>query len=614
MSIDNLGLVPGSFLEVFSIKNLNKWKTKELVAHVNNTKLIADKTGGDSKYRCILSDGKYLVHCVIDSRCNAYLEANGFQKTSIISIRSYSNLMTQKRLLIIDDLSVIKLESEKLGSDLISIDDYYKQNPEDDYGRILLEEKKKIDAPATNKPMSASNNANVSHKPNPPPQVNKNIIPIEGLSPFQNTWTIRGRVTYKGDIRTWSNARGEGKLFNVNFLDESGEIRATAFNNEAEKYFNLIEEGKVYYISKARVVAAKAQFSRLDHRYELNLDRDSEVVECFESADIPKIKFNFTKLDRLKEHDNNTLVDVIGVLKTVNPVNQITSKSTGKPFDRRTITIVDDSNFAIDVTLWNNTAIEFSIPEGSVIAFKGAKTNDFGGRSLSLTPGSSMVANPEAPESYQLKGWYDNQGVNENFQTFKRESGNKTSISDRKTILQVQDERLGFNERPDYFTIKAIISYAKSENFSYPACTNEVQNSNSQSAQVNLCNRKVVQTGDVWRCEKCNITYNEPHYRYIFSCSIADPTGQIWVTLFDSDAERLLGKSADEVTRLYQSDKQAAYDVISTAIMKEYNFRIRAKQDTYNGESRVRYQVNGVSDVDYSAEIDHFTKTFDSIL
>lgn len=525
--------------------------------------------------------------------------------------------MTQKRLLIIDDLSVIKLESEKLGGDIISIDDYYKQNPEDDYGRILLEEKKKIDVPAPSKPSAAptpSFNSNSNFRSNPPPQVNRNIIPIEGLSPFQNTWTIRGRVTYKGDIRTWSNARGEGKLFNVNFLDESGEIRATAFNNEAEKYFNLIEEGKVYYVSKARVVAAKAQFSRLDHRYELNLDRDAEVTECFESADIPKIKFNFTKLDQLKSHDNNTLVDVIGVLKTVNPVGQITSKSTGKPFDRRTITIVDDSNFAIDVTLWNNTAIEFSIPEGSVIAFKGAKTNDFGGRSLSLTPGSSMVANPEAPESYQLKGWYDNQGVNENFQTFKRESGGKTSIADRKTILQVQDERLGTNERPDYFTIKAIVNYAKSENFSYPACTNEVQNSNSQSAQVNLCNRKVVQTSDVWRCEKCNITYNEPHYRYIFNCSIADPTGQIWVTLFDSDAERLLGKSADEVTRLYQSDKQAAYDVISSAIMKEYNFRIRARQDTYNGESRVRYQVNGISDVDYLAEIDHFTTTFDSIL
>jgi hypothetical protein len=32
--------------------------------------------------------------------------------------------------------------------------------------------------------------------------------------------TIKARVTSKGDIRTWNNARGEGKLFSVDFLDK----------------------------------------------------------------------------------------------------------------------------------------------------------------------------------------------------------------------------------------------------------------------------------------------------------------------------------------------------------------------------------------------------------
>ena len=35
------------------------------------------------------------------------------------------------------------------------------------------------------------------------------------------------RVTKKSDIRTWSNARGEGKLFSLELMDESGEIRCT---------------------------------------------------------------------------------------------------------------------------------------------------------------------------------------------------------------------------------------------------------------------------------------------------------------------------------------------------------------------------------------------------
>jgi len=52
-------------------------------------------------------------------------------------------------------------------------------------------------------------------------------------------------VTQKSNIRTWSNSRGEGKLFNIVIVDESGEIRATAFNSEVEKFYNLIDVNKV---------------------------------------------------------------------------------------------------------------------------------------------------------------------------------------------------------------------------------------------------------------------------------------------------------------------------------------------------------------------------------
>ena len=58
-------------------------------------------------------------------------------------------------------------------------------------------------------------------------------------------WTIKARVTQKSAIRTWSNSKGEGKLFSMNLLDESGEIRATAFKDECDKYYDMIEVNKV---------------------------------------------------------------------------------------------------------------------------------------------------------------------------------------------------------------------------------------------------------------------------------------------------------------------------------------------------------------------------------
>jgi replication factor A1 len=85
-----------------------------------------------------------------------------------------------------------------------------------------------------------------------------NIYPIKSLNPYQNRWTIKARVTSKSDVKTWSNARGNGKLVSFDLLDNSvlisllkcltvnqGEIRATMFNETVEKFASLLEVGKV---------------------------------------------------------------------------------------------------------------------------------------------------------------------------------------------------------------------------------------------------------------------------------------------------------------------------------------------------------------------------------
>lgn len=54
------------------------------------------------------------------------------------------------------------------------------------------------------------------------------------------------RVTKKSDMRTWSNARGEGKLFSIDLLDEEGsEVKGTFFKADADKWFDQLQEGQV---------------------------------------------------------------------------------------------------------------------------------------------------------------------------------------------------------------------------------------------------------------------------------------------------------------------------------------------------------------------------------
>lgn len=104
------------------------------------------------------------------------------------------------------------------------------------------------------------------------------IYPIEAISPYSHKWTIKARCTSKSKIKTWHNRNGEGKLFSVNLLDDSGEIRATGFNDQCDMLYDLFQEGSVYYISSpCRVQIAKKQFTNLNNDYELTFERDTVV-------------------------------------------------------------------------------------------------------------------------------------------------------------------------------------------------------------------------------------------------------------------------------------------------------------------------------------------------
>lgn len=62
-------------------------------------------------------------------------------------------------------------------------------------------------------------------------------------------------------------------------MDETGEIKATAFNAVADELYPKLQQGKVYFISKAKVNLAKKKFSNLNNDYELGLERNTEVEE-----------------------------------------------------------------------------------------------------------------------------------------------------------------------------------------------------------------------------------------------------------------------------------------------------------------------------------------------
>ena len=103
-------------------------------------------------------------------------------------------------------------------------------------------------------PINRSVNLNVANTTTS--AVKANVCPITAITPYFNAWLIKARVTSKANKRNWSNARGEGCVFSFDVIDQSGEIRVNAFNNEVNKFYDLIQPNKVYYISKGTVKTA----------------------------------------------------------------------------------------------------------------------------------------------------------------------------------------------------------------------------------------------------------------------------------------------------------------------------------------------------------------------
>ncbi|MCO5561824.1 hypothetical protein L7F22_015448 [Adiantum nelumboides] len=408
-----------------------------------------------------------------------------------------------------------------------------------------------------------------------------------GAAKAANKWTIKARVTSKSEIKYWSNARGDGKLFSVNLLDETGEIKATGFNDAVDKLYPLFIENRVYYISKAKVNIAKKQFSTVNNEYEITFEKDSEVFECKDDdvGDVPEVKYNFVPLDQLDSVEPKQTCDVVGIVDSVGELGEIISKASQKPVQKRELVFVDQTGMSVRLTLWGKTAMTYGTDKGHVgagmddrpvVAFKNISVGDFGGRSLSMTSSSSMMVNPDLPEAHSLRGWYDDEGL--------RPQG-------------AQDDWRGQGLGPGHQARRKgrLLQHAR-HTCLHPQREPVLHGVPGEKGPGEKCQKKVVcESEGNWRCERCNRSYEAPDYRYMLSANVQDYTGQLWINSFNDVGEQIVGMKAEQLEQLRnEDDGEAKYNqVLTKAANKMYMFNCRAKMDTFQDQERVRYSVRG---------------------
>ncbi|XP_015379550.1 PREDICTED: replication protein A 70 kDa DNA-binding subunit [Diuraphis noxia] len=574
---------------------MNNEDVKDPVMQVLGVRKIT-AAGANERYRLLISDGHNLnSFAMLATQLNGMVSSGEINEFSILKIKRHiiSSLTDRskgsKQVMILIDLAVMvagDVVGSKIGDPKPIIDNSGQMV--ENGGSASVDSKPQSNSLA--KPHSVQSSV-IDNGLQRDIDVS-NIHPINSLSPYQNKWTIRARVVNKAPVRTWNNQRGEGKLFSMDLLDESGEIRATAFNSECDKFFDMIEVNKVYFITRGAIKTANKKFSNLNNDYELTLSSETQIFPCheFDDSQLPALKFNFVPLSQVKDVDVDGIVDVIGVCHTVGELTMLMSKTTRKELKKRDVTIVDQSQSSVTITLWDTQAEDFDGSLQPVIAIKGSRIREFmGSKSLSLLGSTVMQINPDIEEAHRLRGWYDSLPSNSEFNNISTRS-DVGANSQFLTIKGAQLAQLGSGDKADYYNMYSHLIFVKSESALYKACPKPD------------CQKKVIDRNDgTYRCEKCNDETENFKYRLMLSAQLSDSTGNQWVTMFQETAENLLGTTSAELGRLMEESKEEYSDVFQKQMFKLFEIRARAKMETYNNETRLKVSLVNIKPIDYKA-------------
>ncbi|CAI4224683.1 unnamed protein product [Auanema sp. JU1783] len=433
-----------------------------------------------------------------------------------------------------------------------------------------------------------------------------NVTPIKMITPYVNKWRICGQCTNKEELRDIKSKNGEMKVFNFDLTDHNGDsIRLASFGDTAIRVHGIVQKDCSYYISGGTVKQANRAWNTTGHDYELTLRNDTEIVPCQDNVKLPPISLKACPLDRLVQHKDQN-IDILAVVDKMDPLNDFVSRA-GKNMTKRDIHLIDGTGTIVQLVLWGEQArsMDENAP-GQVIGIKGCMVKEWNGSiSLSAMGGSKIELSPNLPGVSELIQWHHNERPKIEAKTLTSNgSGLDSFARDFKLIGAACALQLG-NE-PDqptgrYITMKAMVTNTRAENAIYTACPNEG------------CQKKVIQLDSQYRCEKCNTTSDNFKWNYMANMEVTDCTGSIWVTLFGKSAEKVLGRTANELGELKEGDTDAYNAVFEQIRFKYHNWRIRAKPETYNDETKMRYSVVDVTDVNYDKYIAELKKGIEAL-
>uniref|UniRef100_A0A7S2VFV8 Replication protein A subunit n=1 Tax=Skeletonema marinoi TaxID=267567 RepID=A0A7S2VFV8_9STRA len=619
-----MSLTDGAIQRMFSMSGSSDDPSFLPSVQILHLKKIPQNGGADDRWKVVLSDGNRFLSGMCATQLNIKVNSGEIAQFGIINVNEFlvNTLPSGQKIVIVLRCELVQNPGSRLGNpvDITKAGNVgsAQAQPSGGVGGGAQPMYGKVESAGNpyggggSNPYGSRGNSGgmgMSGQGSSNPVIRTNassqsFTPISGLNMYSNRWVIRAKITNKSEIRTWSNAKGEGSLFSVVVLDSSGtDVKCTFFKEAVDKFYNLLEEGRVYTFSGGRLKVANMQYNTCKSQFEITFDQNSEIHLQDDAEDIQE-SYDFVKIAALSEMEPSGFVDILAVVKHVADPAVIVSKKSGKEMTKCELTIQDDSGADVRLTVWGDLAAnaQTKFANSPIVAFKRARISDYGGRSLS---GSGCSVNPTIPQANQLRQWWADNGSNTQARSLSSAGGGARGadpFEQRKTVSSIKEEQLGYNEKPDWLSFKATITFIKKDKAGdegawYTACFN------SGDPCKNMF--KATQTSDgFFHCDKCQQTHEKCVRRFIFSGTVADDTSTSWVSVFNEQAESMFnGVKADELyEKIAEGDRDSYDSTFAKASCTEWIIKCKVKQEHVGDESRVKTSIVSLTPIDYAAE------------
>ncbi|KAL6557030.1 hypothetical protein OROHE_006906 [Orobanche hederae] len=378
------------------------------------------------------------------------------------------------------------------------------------------------------------------------------IYLLDAITPDTKNWTAKVSVLNKTEPRT-SSQPASIRFQKMLFGDKKGNsIEAMLYRGDIDLLRNSLQPHRTYLISNALVRPVKPGFENplSNNRFQWILGARTAFLAADEDSLISsKLSPTSTQCDHFRNFlGSRTLISTAAIIIDNQTPRTVTAKGKQNTFHE--YAAVDELLKPFIITFWNDAVPDDVYilldlaKDRHIIAALNFSVTDYHNISLSSTSASVVLMNSNIERVQALQQWdcflhkREIDEIQQQGNVFKLAQSNFST--DPKTFTSV--ETFLTTEQQDNKSILCVQGKLPSTNqsFIYPCCAK--------------CHRlTTAEYGCLFEFYSCHETRNAiPRYR--FSLLIYDSTGEMEVTIFGDEGEKIVQMPASDFLHKYSND------------------------------------------------------------